>query len=114
MKTLKGMVLAAILIAFFVELCLMVSAFAAVAFELGNDIKSLYLVLGTKKNNKPILCCFISKDLVKSKNYDASEVVKILGKYIDGSGGGQKFYATAGGKKISGLKDALDISMSLL
>ena len=84
------------------------------AFELGNDIKSLYLVLGTKKNNKPILCCFISKDLVKSKNYDASEVVKILGKYIDGSGGGQKFYATAGGKKISGLKDALDISMSLL
>ena len=84
------------------------------AFELGSDINSLYLVLGTKKNNKPTLCCFISKDLVKSRNYDASEVVKNLGKYIDGSGGGQKFYASAGGKKISGLKEALDISISLL
>ncbi len=84
------------------------------AFELGSDINSLYLVLGTKKNNKPTLCCFISKDLVKSRNYDASEVVKNLGKYIDGSGGGQKFYASAGGKKISGLKKALDSSISLL
>jgi alanyl-tRNA synthetase len=84
------------------------------AFELGSDINSLYLVLGTKKNNKPTLCCFISKDLVKSRNYDASEVVKNLCKYIDGSGGGQKFYASAGGKKMSGLKEALDISISLL
>jgi Alanyl-tRNA synthetase len=84
------------------------------AFELGSDINSLYLVLGTKKNNKPTLCCFISKDLVKSRNYDASEVVKNLCKYIDGSGGGQKFYASAGGKKISGLKEALDISISFL
>ena len=84
------------------------------AFELGNDIDNLFLVLGTKKNNKPMICCYISKDIVNENNYDASEIVKKLGMYIEGSGGGQKFYATAGGKKISGLKTALDLSISLL
>ena len=84
------------------------------AFELGNDINNLFLVLGTQKNNKPMICCYISRDLVNVNNYDASEIVKKLGIYIEGSGGGQKFYATAGGKKISGLKTALDLSISLL
>ena len=84
------------------------------AFELGNEIDNLFLVLGTQKNNKPMLCCYISKDLVKANNYDAAEIVKKLGIYIEGSGGGQKFYATAGGKKVSGLKTAMDISISLL
>ena len=84
------------------------------AFELGNEIDNLFLVLGTQKNNKPMLCCYISKDLVKANNYDAAEIVKKLGIYIEGSGGGQKFYATAGGKKISGLKTAMDVSISLL
>ena len=84
------------------------------AFELGNEIDNLFLVLGTQKNNKPMLCCYISKDLVKANNYDASQIVKKLGVYIEGSGGGQKFYATAGGKKISGLKTAMDVSISLL
>ena len=84
------------------------------AFELANDIDSLFLVLGTVKNNKPFLCCYISKNLVESKKYDASEVVKNLGNYIDGGGGGQKFYATAGGRKTSGLKSALDYAISLL
>ena len=84
------------------------------AFELANDIDSLFLVLGTVNNNKPFLCCYISKNLVESKKYDASEVVKNLGNYIDGGGGGQKFYATAGGRKTSGLKSALDYAISLL
>ena len=84
------------------------------AFELAKDTDSLFLVLGTVKNNKPFLCCYISKNLVESKKYDASEVVKNLGNYIDGGGGGQKFYATAGGRKTSGLKSALDYAISLL
>ena len=84
------------------------------AFELAKDTDSLFLVLGTVKNNKPFLCCYISKNLVESKKYDASEVVKNLGNYIDGGGGGQKFYATAGGRKTSGLKSALDNAISLL
>ena len=60
------------------------------AFELGNEIDNLFLVLGTQKNNKPMLCCYISKDLVKANNYDAAEIVKKLGIYIEGSGGGKK------------------------
>ena len=84
------------------------------AFEIGDELDNLFLVLASRKNNKPLLCCFISKSLVSSKNYNASEVVKGLGHYIQGSGGGQKFYATAGGKNINGIEEALKVAQSYL
>jgi alanyl-tRNA synthetase len=48
--------------------------------------------------NKPMLSCYISKELVADKKLNAGQVVRELGKYIQG-GGGQPFFATAGGKK---------------
>ena len=84
------------------------------AFEIGDELDNLFLVLASRKNNKPLLCCFISKSLVSSKKYNASEVVKGLGHYIQGSGGGQKFYATAGGKNINGIEEALKMAQSYL
>ena len=84
------------------------------AFDIGNDIKNLFLVLVSRKNNKPFLSCFISKSLVESKKYDASLVVNGLGDYIQGSGGGQKFYATAGGKNINGIEEALKMAESYI
>ena len=84
------------------------------AFELGNELENLFLVLASKKNKKAQISCYISKNLVNSKNYNASDIVKKLGKYIEGSGGGQKFYATAGGNKIDGIKDALEFAKSYL
>ena len=83
-------------------------------FEIGDELDNLFLVLASRKNNKPLLCCFISRSLVKSQNYNASDVVKGLGLYIEGSGGGQEFYATAGGKNINGIEEALKMAQSYL
>jgi alanyl-tRNA synthetase len=78
------------------------------AYELGNLGNNLFLVLATADENKPMLTCYISKELVASKNLNAGQVVRELGKYIQGGGGGQPFFATAGGKHVEGIKEALE------
>ena len=78
------------------------------AYELGNNRDNLFLVLGTVNQDKPMLTCYISKELVESKGLNAGQVVRELGKYIQGGGGGQPFFATAGGKNSSGIKEALE------
>ena len=77
------------------------------SFQLGDEFDNLFLLFGTEQNGKALLSCFISKDLAKEKDLHAGKVVKELGKYIQGGGGGQPFYATAGGKNPEGLNEAL-------
>ncbi|MCF6307544.1 MAG: alanine--tRNA ligase [Flavobacteriaceae bacterium] len=77
------------------------------SFELGGEIDNLFLLLGTKQNGKALLSCYISKDLVASKTLDAGKIIRDLGKYIQGGGGGQPFFATAGGKNPDGIAEAL-------
>jgi alanyl-tRNA synthetase len=55
-----------------------------------------------------MLSCYISKELVAEKNLNAGQVVRELGKFIQGGGGGQPFFATAGGKDASGIAAALE------
>lgn len=78
------------------------------AYELGNLGDNLFLVLATVYEGKPMLTCYISKEQVASKNLNAGQVVRELGKYIQGGGGGQPFFATAGGKHVGGIKEALE------
>ncbi|MDK2771207.1 MAG: alanine--tRNA ligase [Flavobacterium sp.] len=78
------------------------------AYELGNNETNLFLVLATAEEGKPMLTCYVSKELVASKNLNAGQVVRELGKYIQGGGGGQPFFATAGGKNVDGIKEALE------
>ncbi|MDG1040494.1 MAG: alanine--tRNA ligase [Polaribacter sp.] len=78
------------------------------AFDLEKEHQNLFLVFGTSTNGKALLTCVISKELVAEKGLDAGKVVRELGKYINGGGGGQKFYATAGGKNPGGIKEALE------
>ena len=78
-----------------------------ISFELGGEIDNLFLLLGTNQNGKALLSCYISKDLVASKNLDAGKIIRELGTYIQGGGGGQPFFATAGGKNPDGLSEAL-------
>ncbi|MCL9804633.1 alanine--tRNA ligase [Flavobacterium amniphilum] len=78
------------------------------AYELGNNKSNLFAVLATVAEDKPMLTCYVSKELVESKGLNASQVVRELGKYIQGGGGGQPFFATAGGKNPAGVKEALE------
>ncbi|WP_369752484.1 alanine--tRNA ligase [Flavobacterium sp. WC2409] len=78
------------------------------AYELGNLGSNMFLVLATAEEGKPMLSCYISKELVADKGLNAGLVVRELGKYIQGGGGGQPFFATAGGKKVEGIQEALD------
>jgi alanyl-tRNA synthetase len=81
------------------------------AYELGTLGNNIFLVLATAdpeaSGGKPMLSCYISKELVSEKNLNAGVVVRELGKYIQGGGGGQPFFATAGGKKVEGIQEAL-------
>ncbi|MBO0330411.1 alanine--tRNA ligase [[Muricauda] lutisoli] len=78
------------------------------AFEMGGQVDKLFLLLASEKDGKAILSCYISKDLVAGKDLNAGTIVRELGKYIQGGGGGQPFFATAGGKNPAGIPEALD------
>ena len=78
------------------------------SFEIGQNYDNLFLLFGTEQNGKALLSCYISKELVASKNLNAGTIVKALGKHIQGGGGGQPFFATAGGKKPEGIDQALE------
>ncbi|GGZ91586.1 alanine--tRNA ligase [Algibacter mikhailovii] len=77
------------------------------AFELGSQFDNLFLLFATEQNGKALLSCYISKGLVAEKGLNAGQVVRELGKFIQGGGGGQPFFATAGGKHPAGINDAL-------
>jgi alanyl-tRNA synthetase len=77
------------------------------SFEIGGEIDNLFLLLGSSQDGKALLSCFISKDLTSEKKLNAGTIVRELGKFIKGGGGGQSFFATAGGKDPKGLDEAL-------
>jgi len=77
------------------------------SFEMGSGKNNLFLLFGTEQNGKALLSCYISKELVAERNLNAGKIVRELGKFIQGGGGGQPYYATAGGKNPKGLAEAL-------
>ncbi|HOZ74920.1 MAG TPA: alanine--tRNA ligase [Flavobacterium sp.] len=84
------------------------------AYEIGNTAKNIFLVLATATDEKPMLTCYISKELVAERNLNAGQVVRELGKYIIGGGGGQPFFATAGGKDPLGIPEALENAVDFI
>ncbi len=83
------------------------------SFQLKNEVENLFCVLGCDLNGKPMLSVIISENLVKEKGLDAGKIIKDLAKHIQGGGGGQAFYATAGGNKLEGLQAALEAAIQL-
>ncbi len=77
-------------------------------FDLGNKTENLFFIVGSKNGEKALLSCYISKNLVETKELHAGTVVRELGKLIQGGGGGQPFFATAGGKNPDGIDAALE------
>ena len=83
------------------------AAIKDLAFELGSEYSDLFLLLGAENQGKATLSCYISKELVDKHGLNAGQIVRELGRHIQGGGGGQPFFATAGGKNPAGIPEAL-------
>jgi alanyl-tRNA synthetase len=88
-------------------------ALKQLAYELRDKVENLVAVFATEFNGKPQLAVFIAENLVKEKSLNAGQIVKDLAKEIRGGGGGQPFFATAGGSDASGLGKAIEKAKSL-
>ncbi len=84
------------------------------AYELGTLGTNVFVVLATSEEGKPTISCYISKELVNEKALNAGNVVRELGKFIQGGGGGQPFFATAGGKNSAGISEALEKAIDFI
>ncbi|WP_114940354.1 alanine--tRNA ligase [Mucilaginibacter endophyticus] len=77
------------------------------AYQLKDIVSNLFLVLVADFDGKPSITVMIAEELVKEKGLHAGNIVKELAKEVKGGGGGQPFFATAGGSDVSGLDNAL-------
>ena len=96
------------------QLDLDASGMKDLCFEMGSEYNNLFLLFAAENDGKALLSCYISKDLVAERNLNAGQVVRELGKHIQGGGGGQPFFATAGGKNPNGIKEVLEKSKSYI
>ena len=78
------------------------------AFELKKEQDNLLLVLGAANGGKATITVVVSESLAESKDLHAGNMVSELAQEIKGGGGGQAFFATAGGKDVSGIPNALE------
>ena len=72
------------------------------AFSAGKQIENLFLILVCQNEDKVYLTCYISKNLVDDSKMNANNIVRNLSQFIEGSGGGQPFFANASGTKLNG------------
>jgi alanyl-tRNA synthetase len=77
------------------------------AFQVRRKVENLYMVIGANLDGKANLTIMISDNLVKEKELNASRIIKDIAKEIDGGGGGQPFFATAGGNNPGGIDKAI-------
>jgi alanyl-tRNA synthetase len=77
------------------------------AFRFRESETNLVMVLTSENDGKAGIAVFVSPDLIKSKGLHAGNLVKVLSPIIQGGGGGQDFFATAGGKNPDGLAEVI-------
>jgi len=77
------------------------------AYQLKDIVSNLFLVLVADFDGKPSITVMIAENLVKEKGLHAGNIIKELAKEVKGGGGGQPFFATAGGSDVSGLDNVL-------
>ena len=78
------------------------------SYQLEKEIGDVVIVFGCEVKAKPQLMVTISKNLVENNALDAGKIIRELAKEIKGGGGGQAFFATAGGNDLSGLDKAIN------
>lgn len=83
------------------------AALKNLAAQIDNELGNAVIVFGAVINDKPMVMVTISKSLVEGKKLHAGNMVRELAKEIDGGGGGQANFASAGGKNAAGLDQAV-------
>lgn len=84
------------------------------AFQLKNEMDDVILVIGSVIHNRPNLAIMISDKLVENKKLNAGNIIREASKEIKGGGGGQPFFATAGGKYSEGIEAALNKAKEMI
>ena len=85
-----------------------------IAYALRNQFEDLLMILAADIDNKPQVAVMVGEKLAATNEFHAGNMVKELAREIDGGGGGQSFFATAGGKKIEGLDAVLEKARKLV
>lgn len=78
------------------------------AQAIGTSKPNSFVFLASVEDNLPNIHCYISKELVAEKGLNAGNIIRELGKHIDGNGGGQPFFASGKGKNVLGIKEVLN------
>ena len=89
-------------------------AIKTLAYHLKDMVSNLFLVLVADIDGKPNITVMVAENLVKERGLNAGNIVRELAKEVQGGGGGQPFFATAGGKDVSGLDRALEKASGFL
>ncbi|WP_394990405.1 alanine--tRNA ligase [Emticicia sp.] len=91
-----------------------VDALKQLCFDLKNKLSNFYGVLGAEIGGKPQIAVIIDEAVMKDKNLHAGNIVKELAKEMKGGGGGQPYFATAGGSDLGGLERAIEKGKSFV
>jgi alanyl-tRNA synthetase len=84
-----------------------------ISFEMRSQLENAFILLASQSEDKVLLSLILSDNLVKEKNLNASSIIRTISKHVQGGGGGQPFYATAGGKNPDGIDEALSEGIKL-
>jgi alanyl-tRNA synthetase len=90
------------------------SATKDLAQAIGTSKPNSFVVLASIEDDTPNIHCYIAKELVANKGLNAGTVIRELGKYIDGNGGGQPFFASGKGKNTNGITAVLENAVNFV
>jgi alanyl-tRNA synthetase len=90
------------------------AAIKDLAFQIKAQVDNLFLILGAEVNGKPSLTIIVSEELSKAKDLHAGNIVREAAKEMRGGGGGQPFFATAGGSYVEGIDAAIEKAKNFL
>jgi alanyl-tRNA synthetase len=93
---------------------LSMSATKDLAQAIGTSKPNSFVVLASVEEGLPNIHCYIAKELVANKGLNAGTVIRELGKYIDGNGGGQPFFASGKGKNATGIAAVLENAVNFV
>lgn len=83
-------------------------------FQIKNEVDNAFVIVGSAQEGKATISVMVAENLVKEKDLHAGKIVKDLAQHIKGGGGGQPFFATAGGKDPNGLDQALEAAKGMV